>query len=60
MHNDIIYSIIIPHHNIPDLLRRSLTSIPFREDIQVIIVDYCSDQEYLLSVKKIEEDFSWM
>ena len=60
MHNDSIYSIIIPHHNIPDLLRRSLTSIPFREDIQVIIVDYCSDQEYLLSVKKIEEDFSWM
>lgn len=35
----IIFSIIIPHKNIPDLLQRCLDSIPIREDIQVIVVD---------------------
>ena len=39
----IIYSIIIPHYNIPDLLQRALNSIPEREDIEVIIVDDNSD-----------------
>lgn len=33
------YSIIIPHHNIPDLLQRCLDSIPRRTDVQIIIVD---------------------
>lgn len=33
------YSIIIPHYDIPDLLRRCLRSIPERDDIQVIVVD---------------------
>ena len=33
------FSIIIPHHNIPDLLMRCLKSIPVSEDIQVIVVD---------------------
>ena len=37
------YSIIIPHHNIPTLLRRCLDSIPERDDIQVIVVDDNSD-----------------
>lgn len=37
-----VYSIIIPHYNIPDLLMRCLASIPVREDIQVIVVDDCS------------------
>lgn len=36
---DYIYSIIIPHKNIPDLLTRCLDSIPKREDTQIIIVD---------------------
>lgn len=40
---DYIYSIIIPHKNIPDLLMRCLRSIPVREDIQVIVVDDNSD-----------------
>ena len=34
-----IFSIIIPHYNIPDLLMRCLKSIPVSEDIQVIVVD---------------------
>lgn len=34
-----IYSIIIPHKNIPKLLKRCLDSIPERDDTQIIIVD---------------------
>ena len=34
-----IFSIIIPHYDIPDLLIRCLKSIPVSEDIQVIVVD---------------------
>lgn len=36
---EIIYSIIIPHKNIPRLLQRCLDSIPCRENIQVIVID---------------------
>ncbi|MDR2010193.1 MAG: glycosyltransferase [Bacteroidales bacterium] len=39
----IIFSIIIPHKNIPDLLQRCLNSIPRRDDIQIIVVDDNSD-----------------
>ena len=42
---DINYTIIIPHKNIPDLLRRCLASIPRREDIQIIVIDDNSDPE---------------
>lgn len=34
-----LFSIIIPHKDIPDLLMRCLRSIPVSEDIQVIVVD---------------------
>lgn len=34
-----LFSIIIPHYDIPDLLMRCLKSIPVTEDIQVIVVD---------------------
>lgn len=37
------YSFIIPHKNTPGLLRRCLASIPYREDIQVIVIDDNSD-----------------
>ncbi len=37
------YSIIIPHHNTPRLLRRLLDTIPQRDDTEVIIVDDNSD-----------------
>lgn len=33
------YSVIIPHKNIPDLLERCISSIPQREDVEVIVVD---------------------
>ena len=38
-----IYSIIIPHKNIPKLLQRCLDSIPQRDDTEIIIVDDNSD-----------------
>lgn len=37
--HNVLFSIIIPHHNMPDLLARCLDSIPKREDVQIIIVD---------------------
>ena len=37
------FSIIIPHKDIPDLLRRCLDSIPVRDDVEVIVVDDNSD-----------------
>jgi len=36
---DILYSFIIPHKNSPKLLERCIQSIPYREDIQIIVVD---------------------
>ena len=44
---EINYSIIIPHKNTPELLERCLASIPRREDMQVIIVDDNSDENYV-------------
>ena len=39
------YTFIIPHKDIPDLLRRCISSIPRRDDIEIIIVDDASDPE---------------
>lgn len=38
------YSFVIPHHNTPDLLLRLISSIPQREDIEIIVVDDNSDE----------------
>ena len=43
--NGINYTFIIPHHNCPDLLARCLSSIPQRDDIQIIVVDDNSDED---------------
>ena len=51
------YSIIIPHYNIPSLLRRCLDSIPHRDDVQVIVVDDKSKEEDLLELKSIESSY---
>lgn len=48
---DILYSIIIPHKNIPDLLKRCIKSIPCNNDIEIIVVDDNSDKEILDSAK---------
>lgn len=52
------YSIIIPHHNIPKLLRRLLCSIPQREDIEVIVIDDNSDKEFLPDLYDLEKEYS--
>lgn len=39
------FSIIIPHKNTPELLKRCVSSIPRREDVQIIIVDDNSDEK---------------
>lgn len=51
------YSIVIPHYNIPALLRRCLGSIPQRDDIQVIIVDDGSSEESKSALKDVGNDF---
>lgn len=42
-----LYSIIIPNRNHPELLRRALESIPFRNDVEVIVVDDASEPEQM-------------
>lgn len=54
------YSVIIPHHNIPHLLRRCLSSIPIREDVQVIVVDDKSEDVYQADLHRLEKSFSWV
>lgn len=39
------FTIIIPHHNSLDLLRRCLDSIPDRPDLQIIVIDDNSSSE---------------
>ena len=51
------YSIIIPHYNIPKLLKRCLASIPKRKDLQIIVVDDKSSEEAILFLQQIEHDF---
>lgn len=44
------YTVLIPHHNTPDLLARCLDSIPDREDIAVVVVDDNSDEQYAAAI----------
>ena len=39
------FSVIIPHKNIPELLRRCVSSIPRRDDTEIVIVDDNSDPD---------------
>jgi glycosyltransferase involved in cell wall biosynthesis len=45
--SDVLFSIIIPHRNSPELLQRCLFSIPDDPSIQVIIIDDASDEEFV-------------
>ena len=46
------FSFIIPHKNSPALLKRCVDSIPIRDDIEVIVVDDNSDDNYKPSLKR--------
>lgn len=48
------FSITITHYNAPEMLARMLTSIPERDDIQVIVVDDCSKEEIKDAIKKFQ------
>jgi glycosyltransferase involved in cell wall biosynthesis len=47
------YSIIIPHYNSPELLKRMLASIPERDDIQILVIDDYSTSENVSKVKAL-------
>ncbi len=51
------FSIIIPHHNNVRLLNRCLSSIPQREDLQIIVVDDKSDDAYLSELEELKSRF---
>lgn len=53
------YSLIIPHYNIPKLLRRLLSTVPRRDDMQVIVVDDCSTKE-LDELENVRKDYYWV
>lgn len=52
------YSIIIPHKNSENLLKRCLESIPYRNDIQIIVVDDNSASKE--NIQKIKEIFPYV
>ncbi|MCF0125050.1 MAG: glycosyltransferase family 2 protein [Clostridia bacterium] len=54
------FSLIIPHHNIPDLLHRCLQSLPIRLDLQIIVIDDGSSEDYLFAIKQIEKKFPYV
>lgn len=50
-------SIIIPHYNYPDGLKRLLCSIPYNNEIQVIVVDDCST-ENIGMLEQVKQEFA--
>lgn len=58
--SDYQYSIIIPHYNIPRLLRRCLWSIPKREDTQIIVIDDKSNEETVNEMHKLEIEYPYV
>lgn len=50
-----LYSIIIPHKNCPDLLKRCIDSVPERSEIQIIAVDDNSNDKE--AVKQLEGNY---
>lgn len=53
------YTIIIPHYNIHTLLNRLLSTIPNRADLQVIVVDDCSNRD-LEILNEIKKKYNWV
>lgn len=55
-----VFSIIIPHHNIPGLLRRCLDSVPRRDDTEVLVVDDGSDAACQRELEHVAADYPWV
>jgi len=47
-------SVIIPVYNQEKLIKRALLSIPCRDDIEVIVIDDCSTDDTLYSVRTVQ------
>lgn len=54
-----VLSIIIPHHNTPELLSRLLESLPWCLDPEVIVVDDASGEECLTRVRGLAARWSF-
>ena len=54
------FTIIIPHYNIPHLLKRCLWSIPKRDDTQVIVIDDKSDDDNIIKLKALELEYPYV
>ncbi|MDE6483966.1 MAG: glycosyltransferase [Duncaniella sp.] len=50
------YSLIIPHFNLPEKLRRLLATVPVREDMEVLVVDDCSTN-YTAEFNEVKAEF---
>lgn len=53
------FTLIIPHYNIPDKLRRLLCTIPKRNDLQIIVVDDSSTKN-LSELEEVKRDFPFV
>lgn len=51
------FSIIVPHHNSSNLLKRLLESIPAIDDVQVIVVDDHSNENERDAVEKLRDQY---
>lgn len=47
------FSFIIPHKNTPELLKRCVDSIPIRDDVEIIVVDDNSEQEFIPRINRL-------
>lgn len=54
---DYTFTVIIPHHNIPALLDRCLKSIPDRDDLQIIVVDDASKEDFKEAIYNVEKKY---
>ncbi len=50
------YTIIIPHKNIPELLKRCINSVPDRDDLEIIIVDDKSEDYIKKEIREIKRE----
>lgn len=53
------YTLIIPHFNIPHLLKRLLSTVPRRNDLQVIVVDDMSTKD-LDKLEELKKEYDWV
>ena len=53
------YTLIISHYNMPTKLERLIKSLPMRQDLQVIVVDDCSNKQ-IEELNQIKLNYNWI